>query len=243
MATAVRGYLMALLDLVFPPRCVACRRSGAWLCGSCLAQVEPLAPPLCAYCGEPLAAGGRCPRRQHHPRALAGLRSAAWHAGPLRVAIHQFKYHSLRALAAPLGAILVAAWGREPLPVDLLMPVPLHARRVRERGFNQATLLARGLSLATGIPLDAHSLARVRHTRPQVGLTAPERLANVEGAFAYRGPELAGRAVCLIDDICTTGATLEACATALRAAGASAVWACTLARPRWEADPLQHDGR
>ncbi len=231
------GPLRALLDLLFPPRCGSCGRGGAWLCSACLAQVEWLTPPLCSLCGEPLTSGQRCLRWRHHPVLLDGLRSAAWYVGPLRNAIHRLKYRGQRVLAEPLGAILLQGWRREPPPAELLVPVPLHSRRTRERGYNQATLLAQQLGRATGLPVDALSLQRIRHTRSQVDLSAGERLANVEGAFACRGQAFRGRAVCLIDDICTTGATLQASAVALREAGAATVWAFTLARPRWEAGP------
>ncbi len=226
--------LDGLLDLFFPPRCAGCGRPGVWLCSTCLAQVEWILPPLCPTCGQPLPAGSPCPGRRRHPRQLDGLRSAAWHAGPLRSAIHRLKYRGQRVLAPSLAAILVQAWRRGPPPADLLVPVPLHARRLRERGFNQAVLLAQALGHETGLPVDAGALQRVRYTPPQVDLDAAGRLANVEGAFACR-QSLAGRAVCLVDDICTTGATLEACAAALRQAGARSVWAYTLARPHWEA--------
>lgn len=227
------GPLGALLDLLFPPRCVACGRAGAWLCAACLAQVDWLTPPLCPHCGEPLDPDERCPRGRRHLLLLDGLRSAAWHSGPLRVAIHRLKYRGQRVVAEPLGAILLQAWRLDPLPVDLLVPVPLHTTRLRERGYNQATLLARQLGRATGIGVDDRSLRRTRNTRSQVDLSAPERLANVEGAFSCRGRSLQGRAICLMDDLCTTGATLEACAAALRAAGARSVWGYTLARPRF----------
>ncbi len=231
--------LTSLLDLLFPPRCASCGRPGAWFCRACLAQVDWLRPPLCLHCGEPLAPGDRCPRRRQHLPLLDGLRSAAWHTGALRVAIHRLKYRGQRILAGPLGAILTEAWRRLPPPADLLVPVPLHPRRLRERGFNQATLLAQRLSGETSIPVEGHWLQRVRHTQPQVELSASERLANVEGAFVYHGPSLAGRAVCLIDDLCTTGATLQACGAALHSAGARSVWAYTLARPHWDAAPGQ----
>ena len=230
------GLLADLLDLIFPPRCVVCRRPGAWFCPGCLSQVEWIVPPLCPHCGEPLRGGPLCPRRGHHLALLDGLRSAAWYDGGLRVAIHQYKYRGLRALAEPLGDLLLQAWRRDPPPVDLLMPVPLHARRSRERGFNQAALLAHYLSRGAGLSLDTSSLRRIRYTSSQVDLSAGQRLANVQGAFAYcGGPSLEGRRVCLIDDICTTGATLQACAAALREAGAGTVWAFTLARPKWQA--------
>jgi ComF family protein len=233
---AIPGRLRdALLDLLFPPRCGSCNRPGAWLCADCLAGIDWIRPPLCGHCGEPIAGGSRCPRRWQHPALLDGLRSAAWHAGPLRAAIYRYKYRGRRVLAGPLGAVLAQVWRRDPPPVDLLLPVPLHARRLRERGFNQATLLARELSRAAGVRVEDGFLQRVRPTPPQVELNAAERPANVEGAFAYTGPPLHGHAVCLIDDICTTGATLQACAAALREAGADSIWGYTLARPHWEA--------
>ncbi len=228
-----RRVLGSLLDLLFPPRCVACGEPGSLFCARCLAQVEFLHPPLCVRCGEPLTPQGRCPRHGRHPHAIDGLRSAAWHAGPLRQAIHRFKYGGVHALKGPLSALLAECWRQGPLPVGLLLPVPLHPQRVRERGFNQAALLARQLSHEIGIPCDERALRRIRHTPPQVGLGAAERLANVQGAFSYVGPALRGQAVCLLDDICTTGATLDACAAALKEAGAGAVWALTLARPHW----------
>ena len=224
--------LAGLLDLLFPPRCGGCGRRGHWLCPECLAQVEWIVPPICPICGEAAPDAPHCPRRGRHPQALNGLRSAAWYAGPLRTAVHRFKYRGQRVLARPLASILLEAWRREPPPASLLVPVPLHPRRTRQRGYNQAALLAEELGHALALPLDTTHLARIRATPPQVGLTAAQRLANVEGAFHYSGPSLAGHAVCLIDDLCTTGATLEACAVALRQAGATSVWAYTLARPR-----------
>ncbi len=226
--------LAGLLDLVFPPRCAGCGKPGHWLCPACLALVERLTPPLCPRCGEPVDEGWLCPRRRRHPQQLDGLRSAAWHSGPVRAAIHRLKYRGQRVLAGPLAGILAEAWRADPAPAGLLIPVPLHPQRVRQRGFNQAALLARELGRALALPVDTQRLARIRHTPPQVGLSAAERLANVAGAFHYCGSKLAGQRVCLIDDICTTGATLEACAAALRQGGAGSVWAYTVARPRWD---------
>jgi ComF family protein len=232
-----------LLDLIFPPRCASCDEPGAYLCAACLARIDWISPPLCPHCGEPTPAGAPCPRARRHLPLLDGLRSAAWHTGPLRVAVHRYKYRGQRVLAGPLAGILLRAWRREPPPADLLVPVPLHAQRLRERGFNQSALLARHVSHEIGIPMDAHALRRVRHTAPQVELSGPERLANVEGAFVYAGASLSGRAVCLVDDICTTGATLQACASVLREAGARSVWAFTLARPHWGADSHPEQNR
>jgi len=151
--------------------------------------------------------------------------------GVLQKAIHHFKYLNVRGLAKPLGDLLLAQMNDPAPPVDVIVPVPLHRQRERERGYNQAALLARRLAQRTGLPLAEHALRRTRQTPPQVGLSAPERWANVAGAFACGSPDLSTRHPLLVDDVCTTGATLSACARALRAGGAETVWAVTLARP------------
>jgi len=119
------------------------------------------------------------------------------------------------------------------LPVDVVVPVPLHPHRLRERGYNQATLLAKEVEKALGLPLLEDALLRVRSTIPQVGLTARERRDNVRGAFHCADGNLKGQRILLVDDVCTTGATLEACSLALRQEGVGVVWGLVLARERW----------
>jgi ComF family protein len=125
---------------------------------------------------------------------------------------------------------LSARWRAGPLPADLIVPVPLHAARWRERGYNQSTLLASQLATASGLRLIEEALTRIRATAPQITLNAVEREANVRGAFEARADLVRGRRVLLVDDVCTTGATLAACSHALKPAGAISVWALTLAR-------------
>ncbi len=160
---------------------------------------------------------------------LQDVRSAAHLSGPLREAIHSFKYKGLRALAGTLGQIVYDCWEAEPWPVDVIVPVPLHPQRHRERGYNQSTLLARELAHHTGLPVVEGALLRVMPTRPQVGLKAAERVENVRNAFRCGGEHVSGLQVLLVDDVLTTGATLRACALALLEGGASAVWGLTLA--------------
>ena len=229
----------ALLDLIYPPRCPGCGRMGFAFCERCQAQVEHIAPPVCLRCGCALPQGGLCSRCQTLPSSLDGILAVAVFADPLRQAIHALKYENNTTLAAPLGAMMVGFWQRGGLPqADLIVPVPLHSKRKAERGYNQSSFLARVVGRGVGVPVDDHTLIRQRHTLPQVGLNFLERQRNVEGAFACRG-DLKGKTVVVVDDVCTTGATLEACATALRVGGASAVWAFTLARARW--DPGRSD--
>jgi len=211
---------MMLLDLVFPPRCVGCGRGGHWFCPVCVAAIVP------------------APNRRDGLEPLVGLWVAGLYEDPLRLAIHALKYEGRRQVAGPLGRILAETYRRQNkgsarIRFDAILPVPLHPKRQAERGFNQSALLARGLGRGVGLPLREDVLLRSRHTPQQAGLDAANRRANVAGAFACQSghPALAGKALLLVDDVCTTGATLAACAEALRAAGAREVWGLTLARP------------
>jgi ComF family protein len=220
----------SLLDLIYPPRCPGCGRIGSTFCDACRAQVEYVLQPVCRRCGVPLLQEGLCQRCRTLPSSLDGILAVAVFADPIRQAIHALKYENNTTLARPLGKMMVDAWQRSSLPVtDLVVPVPLHTRRQAERGYNQSSLLARVVSRGLGLPVDDRTLVRLRATPPQVGLSRTERHHNVEGAFACLGP-LHGKTVLVVDDVCTTGATLEACAVALRARGATGVWAFTLAR-------------
>ncbi len=220
-----------LLDLLFPPRCVGCGDPGTWFCPQCRASVTPIQPPLCQRCGRPLNDGRLCSQCRRTPPIIDGIRSVAFFEAPLRQAIHHFKYRRRTELAAPLSEMMVAYWPQLRWSIDLLIPVPLHERRQRQRGYNQATLLAHRLGWAIGCPVTEDALIRQRETAPQVSLAASERRRNVAGAFTWQAPPLQGESILLVDDVCTTGATLEACARALRQAGAGSIWALTLARP------------
>ncbi|MEZ4560436.1 MAG: phosphoribosyltransferase family protein [Caldilineaceae bacterium] len=166
---------------------------------------------------------------------LARVRAAALHTGVMRDAIHHLKYADGRGLAVPLARYLAAAWAEPDWDdvrgrVDLVAPVPLHDSRLQERGYNQSALLAKGFCDRTGLTCMPDALARVRATQSQVGLDASARAVNVADAFAAR-LRLDGVTVLLIDDVYTTGATLNACARAALAAGALQVVALTLALP------------
>ena len=229
-----RSLRSQFVDLVFPRRCIGCRRAGAWLCTECLQQIFPVEPPFCARCGGAVVAGRLCTRCQISPLQIECIRSSVYSEGVLREAVHRFKYRGLAALAGPLGGLMAAYWVGHPMPTDVVVPVPLHAARLRERGYNQSALLARELACQVGLAVDEHTLVRHRATTPQVGLDAVQRRENVCDAFRCSGNGLVGQQVLLVDDVCTTGATLEACAMALVAGGARSVRALTLARPRYK---------
>ena len=229
------------LDLLFPPHCAACQRLGAWLCTDCLNEIEAIELPVCQYCGRPRAGDSRaavCGRCQVSPIQLDGLRAYAIHGGPLREAIHQFKYEDLRGLAGLLGQLMADGWSRlapRDLELDAIVPVPLHRNRQRQRGYNQAALLARELGHCLQLPIVEDAVVRSRATAPQVDLNARARRENVRDAFRCEGNGLSGKRILLVDDVCTSGATLESACLALRGAGVSSVWACTLTRARPDA--------
>ncbi len=231
-SSRLRVLASSVLDLLFPPRCVSCKRLGGWFCVRCRRAVEFVAPPLCVHCGRGIDSGTECFSCRSRRPALDGLRAAAYFSGPLRDAIHAFKYNGVRELAGPLGEILYEGYQRYTLSASLLVPVPLHKARHSQRGFNQSLLLAQQLAARGGLSVSRHELLRTRDTPSQVGLDAAGRRKNVLGAFTWQGTSLQGQSVMLIDDVCTTGATMEACAAALFSAGALNVWGLTLAREK-----------
>ncbi len=220
----------SLLDLLFPPGCVICRRPGEWLCATCCSHIEPIRPPLCDRCGRPLR-HGECPHCREFPLVIDGLRAVAFFEGVMREAIHSFKYRQRPQLAVPFGTLLHNYIREFSMPFDVIVPVPLHRRRERSRGYNQSMLLAREVAARQKLCLWYNVLERTRDTPPQVELDAPARKQNVHGAFAATD-RVAGARVLLIDDVCTTGATMDACSAALKARGANSVWGLALARGR-----------
>lgn len=207
------------LDLLYPPKCAGCDIIGAGVwCPQCERQVQTLLPPDHVQTLD-LGAGG----------TMAVL-SAAGFDSPLREAIHEFKYNGTPALAAPLSRYLVLAWRRVSWPIDLIIPVPLHTRRRRERGYNQSEFLAIELARVIGLRINTSVLRRTRHTEQQAHLDAETRQQNVADAFAAAPGLVEGKRVLLVDDVLTTGSTLRACAVTLLQSGAADVSAMTLAR-------------
>ena len=237
MDTPLRRTVRLLLDAVAPRDCLACDAPlppghADAVCAACVETMHAPRAPLCPRCGIPLAAGRACPDCVRLPPAFRMARAAAVYrpsdAGlnPLARAVHGLKYAGRRPLAAALGRLLVERW---PYADDVvLVPVPLHPARLRARGYNQAALLARVVARRRRLPLDVHALRRTRDTANQPGLGAVARRTNLADAFAVPRPSrVVGRTIVLVDDVLTTGATADACARALCAAGAAAVdvWA------------------
>jgi ComF family protein len=221
---------MGVLDLLLPPRCGGCRRVGSWLCETCRARIRRVQEPMCRLCGVELESARRdcgCGRRL---RSLSRLRSAVVYEGPAEAAIHRFKYEGWRRLAAPLAELVAERLVIEGLGARCIVPVPLHTGRLRARGFNQAELLARELRRRLVVFQPVGELVRTRPTPPQVGHDRLRRFDNVRDAFEWQGPEIGGEAMLVIDDVATTGATLDACARALREAGSGPVTGVSVAR-------------
>ena len=172
-----------------------------------------------------------CPGCAGWQAEIDGIRSPFRFDGAIRQAIHQLKYRNLRALAVPLAALLNEHVITNPVPGDILVPVPLHQKRLRKRGYNQSSLLARELGKLAGLAVVDDCLIRRRQALPQARtLTVDERRSNVADAFICRDNKLRGKRLILIDDVSTSGATFDACAVALKAAGAPSVWGLALAR-------------
>ena len=203
---------------------------GSWLCGRCRSRIRRLEEPLCRRCGaEVESARSDCGCRARL-KSLSRLRSAAAYEGPLEIALQRFKYHGWRRLSAPLALLVAERLVVEGVSAPWAVAVPLHISRQRQRGFNQSELLARELRRRLSLTKPPGELVRTRPTPPQVGHDRRWRLDNVKDAFAWRGSPLNAGSILLIDDVATTGATLEACAAALRAAGSGPVMGVSVAR-------------
>ncbi len=233
--------LRQTLDLCYPRCCEGCGGTvdplDGHLCWDCLAQARYVTDPMCACCGDPVDGAvehtfecGWC--RRTRP-AFDAARSAVRYRGPLKAVLQHYKYRHAVHLAADLGALLegcVQAYfaGRR---FDEMTCVPLHSRKARERGYNQARLLAEALGRRLRLPVTRHALERVRCTATQTRLNAEARKANVRDAFRTSMPDwIAGRRWLLVDDVMTTGATVHECARVLKQAGAVSVHVVTVAR-------------
>ena len=218
------------IDLVFPQTCVHCETEGRLLCGECLDDAVRIGSEACRTCGVQLEFGSRCGKCAEAPPALARVTAVFQFEGAMRDAVHALKYRDLRAIAPALGAELAEDVRARHRKIDVVAPVPLHRRRLRSRGYNQAELLARPVAARLGVPMSTDLLTRVTDNPPQAqARNHAARSTGVRNAFASSS-EARGKRVLLIDDVATTCSTLNACARALREAGAKSVRAAVLAR-------------
>lgn len=228
---SLSGLAKLAVDSFFPQRCVGCGKVGDFLCADCCRKLPVILPPLCPRCGRPGASGIVCPACRQRQTEIDGIRSPFYFGEVIREAIHRLKYRNLKAISLRLAELLADYLESNSLPGEILVPVPLHPRRLRERGYNQSGLLARELGKLISLPVIEDRLIRVKEVRSQVRASSvEERRQNVIDAFVCRDGKVNGKEVILIDDVCTSGATLESCAAALKAEGAVSVWGLTLAR-------------
>jgi len=238
------GLFAKFLELVYPARCHICQAfltggegGGIHFCDGCLNSMVKITSPLCHVCGTPFESRaevdhlcGECMKKRPYFDVLA---APYLYEGGIMDAIHHVKYHGKTYIAESLGGLL-APFARERFGETrglLMMPVPLHPRRLRERGFNQSLVLARAIGPELETRLDYISLRRTKYTQPQTGLKRNERGRNVRGAFGFAGgSDLKGKTVILVDDVATTGNTLNECARVLKKAGCERVYCLALAR-------------
>jgi ComF family protein len=218
-------------DFFFPRACMGCGKVGGFICVPCSKKMSRILPPLCQRCGRPDSSGAYCAECWGHKSSLDAVRSVFIFDGIVRQAVHELKYRNVQAVSGCLAGFMSMYFLENSLTGDVLVPVPLHDRRLRERGYNQSHLLAAELSQQISVAVNPALVKRVRHTGPQArSAGVHERKANMENAFICNSGEAAGRDIVIIDDVCTSGATLESCASTLKAAGANHVLGFTLAR-------------
>jgi ComF family protein len=222
--------IRSIFKQVFPFTCLLCGATSATahLCDACLADLPWHRQPQCPQCAIPTPDGQVCGACLKHPPAFDRTHAALAYAFPLDRLIPRLKYQGRLAIAPALGACLAQAVEYAPRP-DRLIAMPLHAKRIRERGFNHATEIAHTVAKQLGLPLDLNSCQRVRDTPPQMGLKHDARRRNVRGAFTCSG-EVQGQRIALVDDVMTTGTSLDELAATLKQAGALEVSCWVVAR-------------
>jgi ComF family protein len=241
---------VALLDLIFPPICVVCgtdlknegdQQSMQWagqgMCRECIEGIPWLRPPYCPMCAKPISSAvvpsHPCSECLLEPPPFESARALMIYREEIFPIIHRMKYGARPSLARFFGEVMLREFERVlgDMEVDGIIPIPLHPRRLRQRGFNQAALMAKRIGRRLGIQVEERAFARTRWTEPQVGLSRARREVNVRGAFKVRQPEkIQDRQWLLVDDVYTTGSTLREAARTLKKAGAATVQVLTLAR-------------
>jgi competence protein ComFC len=218
------------LDWLYPPNCGGCGASGARWCTDCTQKTTEIMPPICTICGNPNFKNEPCARCQLSPPLYTSLRSYTIFGGSIREAIHRLKYQREVGLGEALARLMIISLGKLNWSLDIITSVPLGLVRFKERGYNQATLLARPIALFLKVPFSSQALTRIRETKTQVGLSVYERMENMSGAFQAKNKLVEGKSILVVDDVATSGATLNACAKALLDGGASKVYGYSLAR-------------
>lgn len=226
-------YAWASLDLLFPPHCGGCNSPGSRWCTQCQKSVKKIPAVVCIQCGRPSDTQAKCSICEYNAPSYDELRSWAFYEGPVRKAIHKLKYRGDITLGELLARPLIKVVKNLSWCPDLIVPVPMGDKRQSIRGYNHAVLLSRPVALALGKLFAPKSLRKIRETSTQVGLSFTDRLTNVNGSFQAVENYVQAKRVLVIDDVTTSGATIEACACALKEAGAERVFGLTVARTKF----------
>jgi ComF family protein len=227
-----------LLDVLFPTYCLSCKKEGAWICDICLSKIQLLDEHVCPLCEKHITPDGRtCLSCKKHSSLDGLITASSYHQSPVANAIHMYKYRFICDLHIPLASLLIKSLQKTEIPLpDIILPIPLHPRRLRWRGFNQAALLAKILSenliLPNEIPFHDTLLYRNRYTTSQKEISNYlSRKSNVAGAFSLKSNEqVQNKIILIVDDVVTTGSTIFECAKVLKQAGAKEVFAIAVAR-------------
>lgn len=223
-------WLWGMLDWLYPPSCAGCGQSGSRWCQTCQVKVTRIENNCCPRCGFYQTRPGLCARCLSDSPALAAMRSWALFEGPLRNALHKLKYARDISLGDTLSRPLVELLDQQGWQVDCVVPVPLGHDRQKQRGYNQAALLAYPIALATGLAYRPKAVKKTMETPSQVGLTIQQRRKNVAGVFLADPTVVKKQRVLIVDDVATSGATIESCAGAIMLAEADQVYGLTLAQ-------------
>jgi competence protein ComFC len=219
-----------IIDWFYPPTCCGCGRVGFRICEDCLSKIQRIENKICVFCGECLPIRGVCDRCKQNPPHFSALRSWGIFSGPLRQAIHSLKYNRNLGLGEFFAQYLLEIVQNEKWLFDIIVAVPLNHERLKERGYNQAEFLAKPLSMLLEKCYLPDSITRTKNTISQVGLSLEERQRNVSDAFMADSEKVRSKSILIIDDVTTTGSTMNSCAKSLRIAGAKTVLGLTLAR-------------
>jgi competence protein ComFC len=219
------------MDWLYPPRCCNCDRRGFVLCDACFAEIEPLHGHLCKKCGYPLLGKGNlCEDCRFTPLPYTQMRSWASYSGVVQEAIHSLKYKRNLAMGRTLTQPLVEIVKQSGWKIDLVVPIPLSRSRLRSRGYNQAALISRTLAAQLDIQHSSTTVKRIRNTSTQIEMDVNKRFTNLLDAFYANPATLKKRNILIIDDVITTGATMQNCSNALLKAGAENIYCLSVAR-------------
>lgn len=218
------------VDFIYPPECAGCNSSGEIWCKDCQESVHTITEPICPLCGYPSIKTEICSNCQETPPPYTALRSWAEYEGPLREALHNLKYKNDLELGNVFSSALVTIIRALNWNFDFIIPMPISPNHYKVRGYNQSMVIARPIALALGISIANNLVERNKETRSQVNLNREERFKNLQSAFSANSAKLLNKKVLLVDDICTTGATISSCSKTLKDAGCSEIYCLTVAR-------------